>query len=115
MVADKAYQVTFRLWVFQGEDKVLGVGRVELLERIHRTGSISAAAKEMRMAYRQAWQMVDEMNARASAPLVEKRIGGKRGGGAFVTEAGLRAIAAFHALEDKVRALIAAETAALRI
>jgi len=36
-----------------------------------KTGSITNAAKEMKMAYRQAWQLVEEMNQRAENPLVE--------------------------------------------
>lgn len=113
MAAHAKYDVTFRLWVNAGGEKVLGIGRVELLERIHATGSISKAALGMKMAYRQAWQMVEEMNARAHSPLVEKKIGGKSGGGALVTEAGLKAIADFHRLEDKVRAFILQEAQAL--
>lgn len=109
MAAPKKYDVSFRLWINAGNEKVLGIGRVELLELIHKSGSISSAAKEMKMAYRQAWQMVVEMNERSNSPLVEKRIGGKSGGGAFVTEAGLKAIASFHELEEKVRALITKE------
>ena len=109
MEAQKKYEVSFRIWFYTGGDKLLGIGRVELLERIRKTGSISSAAKEMKMAYRQAWQMVEEMNARSNSPLVEKKIGGRSGGGAIVTEAGLKAIDSFHKLEDKVRAFIAKE------
>lgn len=104
------YNVSFRIWFYSGEDKFLGIGRVELLERIKVTGSIANAAKEMKMSYRQAWQMVTEMNERSSSPLVEKQLGGKSGGGAIVTQAGIRAIETFHALENKVRIFIENET-----
>ena len=56
------------------------------------------------MSYRQAWQMVEEMNQFSTLPLVEKQLGGKSGGGTKVTEAGERAIKAFHTLENKVNA-----------
>ncbi len=108
------YDVSFRLWFYTGDDKFLGKGRVELLERIDRTGSISAAAKEMKMSYRQAWQMVEEMNERSDEHLVEKQLGGKSGGGTRITEAGHRAIVAFNELEQKVSKFIEQESSKLQ-
>ncbi|MFV0529926.1 MAG: winged helix-turn-helix domain-containing protein [Flavobacteriales bacterium] len=104
------YDVSFRIWLYSGDDKFLGKGRVELLERIHNTGSISVAAKEMKMSYRQAWQMVKEINERSNLPLVKKQLGGKSGGGTKVTEAGYKAIETFHKLENKVRDFIKTES-----
>lgn len=115
MVANKKNSVKFRIWFYSGEEKLLGIGRVELLQKINKTGSITNAAKEMDMSYRQAWQMVAEMNERSKFPLVEKQLGGKSGGGAIVTAAGMRAIAAFHELEDKVRVFIKKESDKLKL
>ena len=109
MAKQQKLNVPFRIWFFTGEEKLLGKGRVELLERIKRTGSITNAAKEMQMSYRQAWQMVTEMNERSRVPLVEKKLGGKSGGGAMVTEAGEKAIYTFRKLEDDVRKFINAK------
>ena len=100
------FNIAFRIWFFAGEEKLLGKGRVELLERIKRTGSIANAAKAMHMSYRQAWQMVAEMNERSGLPLVEKKLGGKGGGGAMVTAAGEKAIFEFRKFEDDVRKFI---------
>ncbi len=115
MTINKKYSIHFRMWVFAGDEKLLGKGRIELLERIKVTGSILGAAKAMKMSYRQAWQMAEEMNVRAKKPLVTKQLGGKNGGGAIVTEAGLKAIAKFHELEDKVNAYIIKESKGLNI
>lgn len=106
---DDKLKVKLRIWFYLGEDKLLGIGRVELLERIKRTGSISEAAKEMKMSYRQAWQMVTEMNERSKSPFVEKQRGGTKGGGATITESGERAINAYNELEGKVKAFIEQE------
>ena len=46
----------------QGEEIAVGPGKIELLEAIASTGSITAAAKELRMSYRRAWLLVDTMN-----------------------------------------------------
>lgn len=109
------YTTKFRIWIYSGGEKLLGIGRIELLERIMETGSISKAAKTMNMSYRQAWQMVEEMNMRAPLPLVEKQMGGKSGGGAHVTAAGERAIKSFLSLENKVKKLIEQENKNFKI
>jgi molybdate transport system regulatory protein len=109
MAKNKKYEVRFRIWFYSGEEKFLGKGRVELLERINRTGSIANAAKEMKMSYRQAWQMVKEMNEQSRLPLVEKKMGGKTGGGTIITEAGEKAIEGFYELENKVKTFIKGE------
>lgn len=91
------FQLRGRLWIEGPDGTFLGYGRVVLLERIKECGSISAAAKSMKMSYRHAWQLVDSMNRQSSDPVVEKSTGGRGGGGALVTDAGERAIACFWA------------------
>ncbi|MCE9539991.1 MAG: LysR family transcriptional regulator [Bacteroidetes bacterium] len=85
------------------------MGRVMLLELIAKTGSITNAAKEMKMSYRQAWQFVEEMNKYAKEPLVEKILGGNKGGGARLTEAGEKAIKEFNKFENKVKEFVRKE------
>lgn len=45
-----------RLRILLGEAITLGPGKADLLEAIGRTGSISAAAREMGMSYLRAWR-----------------------------------------------------------
>ncbi len=103
--ASKKYTVGFRVWINEEQGHFIGLGRVRLLENIKKTGSITKGAKEMKMSYRQAWQMVEDMNNRSDKPLVEKILGGKGGGGATVTEAGEKAIELYYMLEEKVMKL----------
>jgi molybdate transport system regulatory protein len=77
----------------------LGPGKVELLAHIAQTGSISQAAKKMKMSYRRAWLLIDELNHMFEKPCVETAAGGAGGGGAKVTDFGQKVIAAFKALE----------------
>ncbi|MDZ4311632.1 MAG: LysR family transcriptional regulator [Cypionkella sp.] len=81
-----------------GEMK-LGPGKVQLLEHIRDTGSISAAGRAMQMSYKRAWMLVEEMNAAFIDPVVESARGGANGGGATVTAIGLAVIAAYRAAE----------------
>jgi len=87
----------------------MGPGKAELIERIAATGSISAAAREMGMSYRRAWQLVEALNAAYREPVVQTATGGQRGGGAIVTPYGKRLAAQFRSMEDKASAAIAAD------
>ena len=103
--ASKKYTVGFRVWINEEQGHFIGLGRVRLLENIKATGSITKGAKAMKMSYRQAWQMVEDMNQRSDKPLVEKILGGKGGGGAVVTETGESAIKLFYILDEKMSKL----------
>ena len=87
----------------------MGPGKAELVERIGRTGSISAAAREMGMSYRRAWQLVEALNADFRKPIVETATGGRRGGGARVTDFGAKLVGKFRAMERKASSAIAAD------
>ena len=110
----KKYKIDVRIWIEETEGPFLGIGKIWLLENIQKTGSITNAAKEMKMAYRQAWQLVQEMNQRAESPLVEKILGGKSGGGARLTEAGEKAITVFYEVEKRIKAFAQKETEKLQ-
>jgi molybdate transport system regulatory protein len=72
---------------FDATDR-LGPGKIELLEQIDRTGSISAAGRAMSMSYRRAWLLVDAMNRTFHAPVVATRLGGTSEGRARLTPLG---------------------------
>lgn len=99
----QSYRVHGRFWIESDEGTFLGYGRVLLLERIREHGSITAAAKSMNMSYRHAWKLVDSMNRQGSQPVVERKTGGKGGGGAVITEDGEKAIACFHRASQEIR------------
>ncbi len=76
---------------------------LELLERIDREGSISAAAAAMGMGYKAAWQAVESLNNRAGQPLVERQAGGSHGGGTALTPYGRRVVATLRRLDEERR------------
>ncbi|MEO1910678.1 MAG: winged helix-turn-helix domain-containing protein [Paracoccus sp. (in: a-proteobacteria)] len=78
---------------------ILGPGKAELLSRIARLGSISAAAREMGMSYKRAWTLVEEMNIAFAQPVIDSARGGPKGGGATVTETGQKVLQHYRALE----------------
>jgi len=97
------------LRVLGARSPAMGPGKAELIERIAHTGSISAAARDMGMSYRRAWQLVEALNATYRELVVQTAVGGQRGGGASVTPFGRRLAEQFRAMEDKASDAIAAD------
>jgi len=93
-------RVQFRLRITSGDDIAVGPGKVDLLEAIASTGSITAAARQLGMSYRRAWLLVDTMNRCFEEPVVAAEAGGKRGGGTRLTVTGRRAIAHYRRIEQ---------------
>lgn len=91
----------------------LGPGKIALLEAISRTGSISGAAREMGMSYRRAWLLVEAMNKGFTQPVVTAATGGKRGGGAVVTDFGLALLERYRKIEAKAARSVASDLKAL--
>jgi molybdate transport system regulatory protein len=77
--------------------------RIELLKLVHARGSILAASKEMRMSYQQAWTMIKDINSTASLPVVTRQRGGTNGGGAIVTNFGLRLIERYDEIRTEYK------------
>ena len=99
IISPMQYRLRGRFWIASPDGTFLGTGRVILLENIREHGSISGAAREMKMSYRQAWQLVQSMNQHSNSPLVSSLTGGKGGGGATITQAGEDAIQLFREVE----------------
>jgi len=108
-----AFRVRGRIWIEGPDGTFLGSGRVVLLERIRDHGSISAAARSMKMSYRHAWRLVDAMNRQSRTPVVTMSTGGAGGGGAALTEAGERAIVVYRSLYGDFRAFMEGRSATL--
>jgi molybdate transport system regulatory protein len=88
-------------WIEKDGKSYLGKGRIELLRKIDKYGSISKAAKEMKMSYKAAWDAVDIINKLSKQEVVEKISGGKGGGGTRLTEYGKRLIELFEKAQEK--------------
>lgn len=95
--------IGLRVWVERAGQAILGPGRLELLEGIDRHHSISAAARQMGMSYRRAWELVQSINESAGEPLVLAVTGGAHGGGAELTPVGHWAIHVFREVQAGLR------------
>lgn len=104
------YKVKGNIWIEGPKGTFLGIGRVVLLEKIAETGSISEAARQINMSYRQAWEHVDAVNRESSTPIVVTSTGGSGGGGTFITPDGMKAIKKFRKLYDRFTEFARKET-----
>jgi molybdate transport system regulatory protein len=102
-----------RLHIHVGSEHSLGPGKAALLEAIRETGSISAAGRSLGMAYRHAWELVDDLNACFAPVVVETAAGGRRGGGARLTPFGAELLERFREMEAAAAAAIAPALAKL--
>ena len=95
-------RLKLKLQLYCGDEIAMGPGKADLLEAIQRTGSISAAGRDLGMSYRRAWMLVDTMNRCFAKPLVETHPGGGKNAGARVTADGEQALAAYRSLSTQV-------------
>jgi molybdate transport system regulatory protein len=107
------HEMSVRFRVDLSPTCALGPGKIALLEGIRRSGSLSQAARDLKMSYRRAWLLLESLNTTFRRPLVITATGGKGGGGAAVTPFGNELIAAYRALESDIERRARARFAAL--
>ena len=90
-----------RIRILQGGEIVMGPGKADLLAHVAETGSLSEAARRMKMSYMKAWLLVQVMNRNYRKPLVQAERGGSGGGGACLTSYGRRVLACYREMEKK--------------
>lgn len=94
-------QITGSVWIDKSDKTFLGSERIELLEKIQALGSITRAAKAVRISYKTAWEIIDAMNNLADKPLVVRVTGGKGGGGTHLTPEGQKIISSFKIVQKE--------------
>ena len=95
------YKIKSRIWIESGDYVFLGEGRIKLLKAIIETGSLSKAAKSLKMSYKKAWNLLNAINESSQQPVVITSIGGKNGGGAEITNYGKKLITVFDSINAK--------------
>ncbi|MDA9160783.1 winged helix-turn-helix domain-containing protein [Crocinitomicaceae bacterium] len=94
------YKIKSKIWIESNGQILLGEGRVSLLKAIDETGSLNKAAKQLKMSYKKAWGLIDDVNSRAEKSVVTKNIGGKSGGGTVLTPYGKTLVQTFDEINE---------------
>ena len=95
--------VRFRVDFAKGS--YVGPGKIELLEAIRKSGSLSQAARDLGMSYRRAWLLVDSLKHAFREPPTVACTGGKGGGGVQLTQFGETLIDSYRSLEREIEKL----------
>ncbi|MES2292982.1 MAG: LysR family transcriptional regulator [Pseudomonadota bacterium] len=92
-----------------GESGNLGPGKVRLLELIEETGSIRSAATKMKLSYRRAWLLLQDIEKVFGGTILDRRTGGKSGGGAALTARGRDIVKYYRNAERRAARAIKAD------
>jgi molybdate transport system regulatory protein len=84
-------------------DCAVGPGKIALLEHIDSSGSLSEAARKLKMSYRRAWLLLDDLNTSFQQPVAQMSVGGRGGGGASLTPFGSELVSAYRTFEAHIR------------
>ncbi|HEX4389291.1 MAG TPA: LysR family transcriptional regulator [Steroidobacteraceae bacterium] len=87
-----------------GRHEAVGPGKIALLEHIAASGSLSQAARELKMSYRRAWQLLESLNGSFSERVALTSKGGRGGGGASLTPFGVQLVRRYRAFDKDVQA-----------
>ena len=86
----------FKFWLETNKGYAFGEGPFEILSKVKELGTLSGAAEGLHMSYRQAWGMIKEIEEEVGESLLRTRKGGASGGGgAELTEAGLKLLSQY--------------------
>jgi molybdate transport system regulatory protein len=91
-----------------GDRKLGGPGRIALLREIRDHGTITQAARAMKISYKGAWDTIEGMNNLAGEPLVKRAAGGRGGGATRLTARGERLVENFERIDAEHRRFLEA-------
>ncbi len=92
-----------KIWIEDDKGgKVFGAGQLKILETIDNEGSISAAAKKMKMGYRSMWGKLKKIEQRLGKQVLIRKKGGISGGASILTSEAKILLEKFRHLQQKI-------------
>jgi molybdate transport repressor ModE-like protein len=95
-----------KFWIEKDGELVFSDWRVDLLEAIEETGSLSGAAERLGVHYRRAWGKIKEMEERLGVTLIVTQSGGVGGGGTELTPQAKEYIKRYRKFRAGLRELV---------
>jgi putative molybdopterin biosynthesis protein len=102
----------FQVWLEANGKRVFGEQEAKILEGIKKLGSFMGTSRSLGISYAHAWNTIDQASSALGEHFVEARKGGEYGGGAKLTEAGLRILEDYYGLEHQVGEFLSGYSAA---
>ena len=98
----KLDEPALRLRVFIRSD-MIGSGKIEILNLVGETGSISGAAREMGLSYRRVWSLLKTIQRSLADHLFTTSRGGGANAGAQLTDLGKELVVRYGAFEEEMK------------
>jgi len=99
----KPLVIRSKIWIEDDSGKVVfGLGRFKIFEAIQRSGSIQAAAKELKMSYRAVWGRIKATEERIGRQMLIRNVGGASGGGSRLTPFAQMLVEQFQQLHKNI-------------
>ena len=95
-----------KVWLERNGQVVLSAWRVELLEAVAETGSLTRAAERLGVPYRTAWYKLKDVETRLGLKLVQSQSGGAEGGGSLLTDEGRALVERFRRVNAGIAELV---------
>lgn len=100
---DSPFVIKSKVWIENDTGQVIfGLGRYHILSAIERSGSINAAAKELKMGYRAVWGKIKATEEGLGRPLLVRNTGGSAGGGSTLTPLARKLLKEFKNIHSHV-------------
>jgi molybdate transport system regulatory protein len=97
----------YRLWFETDGEYIFGPGACAILTAVHEEGTLTRGAEKLGMSYRYAWGVIKKIERKLGTRLIETYKGGKiGGGGATVTEQGLKLIQVYTDLREAIESVL---------
>jgi len=84
----------------------IGPGKIELLESIGRTGSLTQAARALGLSYRRAWLLLNDINRSFGEPVTLAKMGGHLRGGMTLTPVGKEIIRCYRMAAREIESVV---------
>jgi len=97
----------YKIWLESQGKYVIGEGSATLLQTIDEVGSITKAAKKLKISYKYAWDQIAEMEKAIGDKILTTTIGGKTGGGSILTDAAKKMLHEYNRTKRYVESMLA--------
>ena len=91
----------YKIWL-DIDGKAFGDGPLDILKRVEKNGSLRQTAAEIDISYSQLWNLIKTLEKRLGFKLLEKRVGGERGGGSIVTKEAKQLMIKYESFKQEV-------------
>jgi len=95
-------EVKIKIILINKDISFMGIGLIELLKKTDSMYSIRKAASDMGLSYPKALKIINRLEQALSRTIVERKRGGKGGGGAQLTPFGREFLAKYENYREKV-------------